>query len=644
MSSGLCTVPVSDGAAKPRNAQVASGAAIRFLFFYFYSFVVDITLTIRLLADQPIDPGHLSIHFYAPCHECFDDAKDGVELTLEIDSAEEECSDTPPRLNGHSLIPSRAGNDVANGQISFISKSSDGLAEREVNASWESTCLKGEASIISVRFESIVGNHPFKDTSGFATSFKQKGQPSVLRLQDKPVARISESLCDDWLLSEDRRLSITPNASNLASSSDTSLQAEYSQLEELISEMGTLHEQIRATETKIISLLKQEFKACSSMKCLWNTAMSEAPTIAKLISSHFSHHSNRHGGCRDGDAQSPCSADDQDNLALGDSLHEGEAEEVSAAVEGDESAQVSQTPAAAPVTTPSPTPPPEPTSPPNEQNDHRPHFPFMGGDHPPFRPPHGPPPGFHFPGGHHGPPGGFGPHGHPHGPPPHFPSFAPAERRLLEYRIGLAILLLVLLVILAGLVIRAIVLFRDPRRRAERAARWEERRTKRLYRKAACKHRWRTWWKSFLNQDTSDYEEKREMLLDQEVVIEEEDGGLQKEIRTLRNASDFVRDLFYAEEGRARSGYRGHRDRDGFEPAELDAGIGSSGLSDIAPSYVTPPPRYEEELEGEMVVVEDFRYTPSNTDDTPASSVIDCSPRLSLETGRSTIVTKDTNE
>ncbi|OAP55373.1 hypothetical protein AYL99_10346 [Fonsecaea erecta] len=569
------------------------------------------------------DPNHLSIHFHAPCQECFDDAKDGVELTLEIDSAEEECSNTPPRLNGLPLIPLKAGNDVASGQISFISKSSVGSAERAVNASWESTCLKGEASIISVRFEGIDGNDPFKDTSGFTTSFKQRGQPVVLRLQDKPVAQISESLCDGWLLSEDRGLSIIPNSSSPASS-DASLQDEYSRLEELTNEMAALHEQIRTTEAKIIALLKQEFKACSSMKCLWDTAMGEVPAIAKLISAHFSHHRNRHGGCEDGDAQSPCTAEVDDSFVVDSTLQEDDLEEVSVAADSEELP-------AQPPTNPSPSRGLEVTPVPSGENNHHPHPPFRGGHHPPFQP-------------SHGPPFDFGPHSHPHGPPPNFGALAPEQQRVLEYRIGLAILLLVLLIILSGLVIRAIILFRDPRRRAERAARWEERRTRRLYRKAACKHKWRTWWKDFRNQGTNDYEEKREMILDQEGLGEEDDDGLQKEIRTLRNASDFVRDLVQAEEGRATAGYRARCDREGFEPAELDAGVGSSGLSDIAPSYVTPPPRYEEELEGEIVVIEDFRYTPSATDDTPASSIIDCSPRLSLETGRSTIITKDMNE
>jgi len=133
------------------------------------------------------------------------------------------------------------------------------------------------------------------------------------------------------------------------------------------------------------------------------------------------------------------------------------------------------------------------------------------------------------------------------------------------------------------------------------------------------------------------------MILDQEGILED---VMQNEIRSLRNASDLVRDLVRAEEGRARGDTYHHAYPDEYHhaysaAAQHDAGVGSSRGSDIPPSYVAPPPRYEEEIEGEITVVDGFRYTPSNTDDTPESSIIDCSPRLSFETGRSTILTKD---
>lgn len=132
------------------------------------------------------------------------------------------------------------------------------------------------------------------------------------------------------------------------------------------------------------------------------------------------------------------------------------------------------------------------------------------------------------------------------------------------------------------------------------------------------------------------------MILEQEGVLE---GVMQDEIRSLRlqNASDLVRNLVRAEEGRAGGDYdRAYHNgyHQAYSPAS-DAGVGSSRLSSVPPTYIAPPPRYEEEMEGEITVVDGFQYTPSNTDDTPESSIVDCSPRLSFETGRSTIFTKD---
>jgi hypothetical protein len=57
--------------------------------------------------------------------------------------------------------------------------------------------------------------------------------------------------------------------------------------------------------------------------------------------------------------------------------------------------------------------------------------------------------------------------------------------------------------------------------------------------------------------------------------------------------------------------------------------------------YSMPPPLYEEELEGDLTVVDGFQYTPTSSsvdDDTPDSSVIDCSPRMSYDTGRTVVI------
>lgn len=208
----------------------------------------------------------------------------------------------------------------------------------------------------------------------------------------------------------------------------------------------------------------------------------------------------------------------------------------------------------------------------------------------------------------------------------------------LVHHLTLALVSFLLIIILAALIFRCVrhksAGFRDPRRRADRAARREERRNRKLYKRAACKHKFSKWWNRCRHQHSAgDYEEKREMILEQEGLL---DDVMQNEIRNLRTAHDLVRDLVRAEEGRARL----HIDAAApFMPTDLEAGLGSSSrdVAESLPSYAAPPPRYEEELAGDLTVVDGFRYVPSSTDDTPESSVIDCSPRLSFETGRTTL-------
>ena len=120
---------------------------------------------------------------------------------------------------------------------------------------------------------------------------------------------------------------------------------------------------------------------------------------------------------------------------------------------------------------------------------------------------------------------------------------------------------------------------------------------------------------------------------------------MQDEIRVLRSAHEIVEEMYDAEEGRSRL-YRAANLPGAVlaPPVELDA-TGGSTSGRRAPSplslYSLPPPEYDEELEGDLTVVDGFQYTPSNgaDDDTPDSSVVDCSPRTSCDTGR-TMVTR----
>lgn len=135
------------------------------------------------------------------------------------------------------------------------------------------------------------------------------------------------------------------------------------------------------------------------------------------------------------------------------------------------------------------------------------------------------------------------------------------------------------------------------------------------------------------------------MIVEQGGVLED---VMQDEIRNLRTAHEIVGDMVRAEEGRALLYHQANSplSRRMMSPAELDAGLGSSSMAVQNTDYFPPPPRYEEELDDGMTVVDGFRYTPSNSDTTPDSSVVDCSPRLSIDTGRTerTMLTKEARD
>lgn len=179
--------------------------------------------------------------------------------------------------------------------------------------------------------------------------------------------------------------------------------------------------------------------------------------------------------------------------------------------------------------------------------------------------------------------------------------------------------------LLFGALRKHLLCCRDPRRRAERASRREERRARCEYRRAAHRHRILSWWATHKPRRgsaarTTDYDEKRTLILQQEGILE---AVMQNEIRNLETAAEL-------EEGRGRS----HIAR--VEPHELDSQPSNSRLNQqqnyAASDYSAPPPQYEAELDDDMMVVNGFGYTPSNTDDTPESSIVDFSPRMSTET------------
>ncbi|KAI9878686.1 MAG: hypothetical protein M1823_006927, partial [Watsoniomyces obsoletus] len=78
-------------------------------------------------------------------------------------------------------------------------------------------------------------------------------------------------------------------------------------------------------------------------------------------------------------------------------------------------------------------------------------------------------------------------------------------------------------------------IFRDPRWRAEMLTRREEWKTKRLYRKAACKHRFRSFFRRLGTiVGAAEEEEKQAMLAPQDDLV------VNREISNLRAAHQFV--------------------------------------------------------------------------------------------------------
>ena len=184
---------------------------------------------------------------------------------------------------------------------------------------------------------------------------------------------------------------------------------------------------------------------------------------------------------------------------------------------------------------------------------------------------------------------------------------------------------------------------RDPRRRAERAARCEERRNKRLFRAAVRRQRWanfvaRLRGSSASRSPASASSHTSGDGIDWATWQEKRDhGGRRGSVReglcAMRKAHGLVDGLVSAEEGRCRgAGAASGKASFGFgirgPSAAATAETRGRSFSDVRSEKSLPPP-YDEEDGGFVGVADGMRYTPSGTEVTPASSVIDTSTRAS---------------
>ncbi len=184
----------------------------------------------------------------------------------------------------------------------------------------------------------------------------------------------------------------------------------------------------------------------------------------------------------------------------------------------------------------------------------------------------------------------------------------------------------------------------DPRRRADRAARREERRRRCLYRRAARIQKFRNCLDARIQNFrycldvvrrqfyplpliVYDWDEKQVRVQEQEEILE---TVMKDEIRTLRQAHGVEDNIGAAEEGRNRYIY----DTDSSRSERRRSMTTLPGYE----SEGTQPPGYESDV---VSVSDAFLYTPAESEDTPDSSVISTSPRISRD-GRDSDFEKET--
>ena len=176
---------------------------------------------------------------------------------------------------------------------------------------------------------------------------------------------------------------------------------------------------------------------------------------------------------------------------------------------------------------------------------------------------------------------------------------------------------------------------RDPRRRAECLAWREERRNRKLYRRAARLHKWKMWfWNrqqeiiTFWNdrvryclptKDGVTWDEKMARDNEQEANLED---AMTNDIRALRHAHRIVSDITFAEEGRS-------------GPVYESEGSGRRTSVSTLPGYESEgsqPPSYDDVSDIiSNAAVDAFTYTTFETEFRSDSSVISTSPRISRD-------------
>ncbi|KAF1994299.1 hypothetical protein P154DRAFT_624815 [Amniculicola lignicola CBS 123094] len=595
--------------------------------------------------DLDLQQTYAQATFVVPCHDCLgnhDDDDSSLVLSFRTHSTEQPCGTSNITLNGNYL-PQEWNGTLASGSGLFA-----GVADIEKNAwfsqhdldlEWESACLYGNetdaenldsnvAQVLTVTIKGIDGK-ALAEPSGFTISYKQLSPPELLRFEPVPnhSAR-NKAEAEDWRQPPASLRLVVPSAQDASKPTDTTalstLDEDLRELQELQLQAQELHKAIHDKQKQInlqlnqeSKSLAQELKQCHSVACVLRTIAHKAHGAWKVVLIHI--HPKPNMG------------------RLEDDIPPNRIYRPAGPKNPQANIHVESLPPR-PTATRDAIPLPsgftgEPISP-SSMDDHR------------LPPPPPPPP----------PP----PHGHGHGPHPF--NHDPPHIVVMKALVG-ALFCGCLVVVIRN---RCSSL----RTKTDRAARREERRNARAYRRAACKLRWRRWWSgNWRDQERiDDYEEKRALIVEQESVLEE---AMQEEIRQLRAAHGVVNSLVQAEEGRIQtqclcqgaSPYPGPPGPSSYvhtptpySPISSRASIYTSSsmaelpsrplsrtnsLPDYHSEASSSPPAYESDEDVSDVVANGFSprgYTPSTSSEstrwTPDSSVVDVSPRPSAETLR----------
>lgn len=417
------------------------------------------------------------------------------------------------------------------------------------------------------------------------------------------------------------------------------LDQEYQKLEALKHTLFQVQNQVLQKEHEIFLLINEDFQLCSGITCYLQTALRKVPDLFQLVKTHFRHHpKNSTSNFWDCPWSTKTPTSDEATAPLPTpSISESDA--------GAHPHQIEDNTASTTSLHGNTTPSPLPT------RDPQPSIHHGTNDHPSStesQPIHGSSsdkfdskpetPSSHSPTSHR---------------PFHMPHPAPRHK---HFKLILAVAGFTTSILIIAVLFKALRIYlSNPRIRAECAARNEERRTRREYRRAACQHRLRQFISNFYrrsqvhDEESDDDEEKRTMLRQNDSQSQAESHIVGTNISSLHRAHEVVRQLIKAEEGRVNNQALPYTQAQNETEATSSRSVRSLQTVTTLPPYSAAPPRYSQELNSEMEIINGFRLALSpreatgiassassfilNDDDIcTESSVVDCRSRMSMDT------------